>query len=197
MPRRALMVYINPKRGSVVADGDMIDTNHEKNVSFFNKREAKGLTEHKGLKPKPVQIPREETFIEPSSEYEGEPDESGILPLPISERNKKHFDALVSERNSELLALKTEKIRGEVIPYALVMPVFLQHNQSISKAYKDEFDEWLRLLAKKYDLSGADVAVSKGESVKWINTAITKATEMSKRAVVIIVNDYAVKKQTT
>ena len=190
------MVYI--KRNSVVTDGEMIDTNHEKNVAFYNKRESKGLLVPKGVAPKKVvveQIPRSETWVEPEPQQDNEePDENGILPLPVSERNKKHWDAIVAERNASLLKVKEEKLRAEVIPSALIPPLIIQNNQNFVISFKNVVDEILTEFGKIKEFSTDEFAEMRGRLLAAINLGSKAATDMTLKQVKNIVKNYSDKK---
>ena len=171
---------VNIKRGEVIVKDKYIDTDDPTNAAFMEKRVAKGKVKQLtqiGLAAQPV-VPKDPSI--PSYEE--------------SEQRVKYFDALKREKEVEKLQLDIQKKRGEVIPSELIPPVILQHNQSIITAMKNEFDDWLRNHAKKYDLGTNEIAEIRTQAVGWINNGMTKATAMSVRAVENIVRDYQEKR---
>lgn len=167
---------VNIKRGEVLVNDDYIDTSLPINQAFMEKRVAKGKVrqlQQVSLAAQPT-VPKDPTI--PSYEE--------------SEQKVKYYDALKRAKEVEKLELDIQKKRGEVIPSELIPPVILQHNQSIITSIKNEFDEWLRNHAKRYDLGVNEIAEIRTQAVQWINTGMNKATAMSVRAVENIVKDY-------
>jgi len=187
MEQNSVAVYL--KREEIILEEGFVDTEHPKNKMFLEKRIAKGK----------VPMPTVQTDYVGGqvvvSENRGQPrTDDGIPDYAESERKVKYFDALKREKEVEKLQLDIQKKRGEVIPSELIPPVILQHNQSIITAMKNEFDEWLRNHAKKYDLGTNEISEIRTQAVGWINNGMTKATAMSVRAVENIVRDYQEKR---
>lgn len=185
MEQNSLAVYL--KRGDVVLEDDFLDTDNTYNKAFIEKRIAKG------------KVPKQtiQTEFRGGQAVITEPKEKPKDDIPDyaeSERRVKHFDALKREKEVEKLQLDIQKKRGEVIPSELIPPVILQHNQSIITALKNEFDEWLRNHAKKYDLGVNEIAEIRSQAVGWINNGMSKATAISQRAIEGIVQEYAEKR---
>ena len=171
---------VNIKREEVIVKDEYIDTSNPVNAMFMEKRIAKGKVQQLNqvqLASQPI-VPKDPSI--PSYEE--------------SEQRVKYFDALKREKEVEKLQLDIQKKRGEVIPSELIPPVILQHNQSIITAIKNEFDEWLRNHAKKYDLGVNEIAEIRTQAVQWINNGMSKATSISQRAVENIVQEYAEKR---
>lgn len=201
IPTNQLSVLL--KRGQVVCDGDMADTNHPKNVLYYNNREAKGLlTKKESSKKSAPKKPKSDKLKTELTDDEDDLDDDGlmdmpagkILPLDQSERRKKHFEAINAERNSELLRMRKEKLQGIVIPSAPLVPVILQHNQHILMEQKNADEEILSMLAHRYDITPADVAYMRGEWVTRRNAAATKAADATKKSIKSIINDYSEKR---
>ena len=184
---KALSVFIS--RGKVIVEKNLIDTENSINIAFMNK--------HKVIIGENFeQIPREETWIDPATKVTNPPglfDES-IPQYHISEQKLKYLDTLKREKEISLLKIKEEKINGTVIPSELIKPVFLQHNQSVITEFKNMTEETLRSIAKTYSIPLNKVAELKGEWMKGINRAILKATELSVKAVDVIINDFSEKR---
>ena len=187
MKTNMLAVYISPKHSKVIVGEDgFIDSENPINAHFLQKRIAKGK-----VKQKPLQS-RQVSDFDDDDEL-SDPD-SDIPTYEESERRVKYFDALKREKEVEKLNLDIQKKRGEVIPFELITPVLIQHNQSILTAYKNEFDEWLRNVAKRYGFTNTDLADARGQAATWMNDAMNKATDMSVSAIDGIVDDYAEKR---
>jgi hypothetical protein len=194
-----LSIYIS--RGKVVVDSsDLIDTLHEKNVAFLQKWGAPETEPPASAPPKPKKPVKVALAAagdeEDEDDIEEELDEDGerIRPYGESERVFKHHQAEKERKNSELLDLKIQKQKGQVIPSAIMVPVFLQHNQSITTAFKNGTDEILRRFTKMKDLAPDEAAELKGYMVKIINDAVGKATEATVASVKTIINDFSEKR---
>lgn len=183
MNTRALSVYINQEKKVKVCDDDMIDTDDPMNRLFLDRRIAKGKVRPKG------EIATE------SNENTNTPKNIGDVPtLEDSERLLRYLDTQKREKEVEKLQIEIQKKRGEVIPSELIPPIFLQHNQSILTAMKNEFDEWLRNHAKKYSIGINEVADARREATEWLNHAMNKAIDLSIVAVDAIVREYSEKR---
>lgn len=182
---RWLSVYI--ERGKVVVNKKgMIDTENVVNKSF--------LLQYDPTKKTEPQIPREETFKDPTATSE-RPAELGDIPdVYVSDARYKHFLALKTERAAELDRLKIDKIKGEVIPSDLMPPVILQHNQSFVTAFKNVADQILTDFAKIKNFSVAEIADMRGRMLQAINDGAKNATAMSLKTVSVIVKDFSVKR---
>lgn len=205
MPRRALMVYINPKRGTVIADGEIIDTNHPKNIAFFNKREAKGLTTPKGIAPKKVNIPREETYIEPrpfkiktiegdGEEADYEEDEHGILPLPVSQQRKLHYEAKVQERTVTLKDLDIQKKSGQTVPTISIVALMSETLRLFAIGYRDLYEREVQKIAAMADFSAKELADIRNSGINNINLVYENAIEQAKKSIDAIVAESSVKR---
>jgi hypothetical protein len=108
-----------------------------------------------------------------------------------SERKLKYLDTLKRKREIQLLQIKEEKIRGEVVPSALISPLLLQHNTSIIHSFKNAAEQITSSFGHKHGLKQADVVVMRSEIVKLTNEAIQRATAITVAAVKGIIDDYA------
>lgn len=182
MPVKNIYTYIH--RGQVVlGKNDEVDPDLPQNKTFLLKRKSK----------QPKQPAKEKVKVLASDDDEND-DSEETMPLDKSTELLQYRKALKAGLEIAKLELDIQKKRGEVIPSELIPPVILQHNQSIITAMKNEFDEWLRNHAKKYDLGTNEIAEIRTQAVGWINNGMTKATAMSVRAVENIVRDYQEKR---
>lgn len=187
-----LSVYI--KRGKIILVNDLINTETETNRLFLEKYMARDESQ-----------PSSETFTPPppnsgganSGEIKDPENLFSALGIPTyneSLRVLKYRDSLKREKEIEKLELENAKKRGEVIPSELVKPVFLQHNQSIITEFKNTTEEFLRVIAKKYSITGNDVAEYTGLFTTCINTAIKNATALTSKSVTNIIRDHSEKR---
>ncbi len=193
MPRRALMVYVG--RDAVVVDGEMIDTNNEKNILFFNKRESKGLTTPKGVRPEKVkQIPREETFIEPGEEEPEEPSKDGIRPLVTSQKRKLHFEAEVQERTVTLKELDIQKKSGEAVPTNAVISLMSETLRMFAIGYRDLYEREVQKIASMAGFSAKEIADLRNSGINNINLVYEKAVNDAKKSIDAIVAENSAKR---
>lgn len=120
-----------------------------------------------------------------------EPDTGDIPSYEHSERLLKYLDTEKRAREKDLLEIKKQKLLGLVVPSELVKPIFLQHNQSITTAFKNAADEIVRQFAKMKDLNPAELAEMRGFMVRAINSGVEKATTMSMAAVESLIDSYS------
>lgn len=181
------------KRGNVVVrDDGQIDTLEDKNRAFLQKRHAKmdkALADPEIINDTPKAHTRMKQIL--SGNTEDDYDADGIMSVTASEKKYKHFLAVKTERAAELDRLKIEKAKGIMVPSELIQPVLLQHNQSITTAFKNGGEELLRMISKKRGLTGAELAYYRGEFVQIINTAIANATSASVAAVKNIISEHS------
>jgi hypothetical protein len=195
-----LSVYIKRNKLVVIKKGankGMIDTSIEPNKSFMKMYAVtagipplKGTRQPKAAIQEGEQSEFDQIFNDAPSEP-ATPDENGILPVHESDRRYKHFLAVKTESAAQLDQIKIEKLKGIVIPSAVVIPVFTQHNQYIVQEQKNADEEMLTDLKQRYDISGEDLAYLRGIWTKRRNAATAKATEMSIKGVENIINDFS------
>lgn len=117
-------------------------------------------------------------------------DDDVVMSTFIAENKYKAARAVKVQHEAELMKLKVAKVRGSVIPTELVMPVFLQHCQSILMAQKATDDEILSDIAHRYKIPPEDVAALRGKWTKDRNDAMDRAIEASEKSVDAILTNY-------
>lgn len=187
-----LSVYL--KRGKIIISNDLIDTEIETNRLFLEKYLPRD--ESDSPPPSTPMVPSISGVAPPGEMKDPENlfTDLGIPTYNESLRVLKYRDSLKREKEIEKLELENAKKRGEVIPSELVKPVFLQHNQSIITEFKNTTEEFLRVIAKKYSITGNDVAEYTGLFTTCINTAIKNATSLTSKAVTNIIRDHSEKR---
>ncbi len=196
---RWLAVYI--KNGKVVLseDPDFIDPEQGANAVFLERHahRADGVKANKpkaapaGFSKKQKALVEEIVAWDESSEDE---DPDGIPGIVKSERAYKHALAIKTTREGELKKLQIDKIKGHVIPSGLIMPVILQHNQSMLAAQVNADEEMLTYVAQKAGLGSDAMAHMRGEWAAQRNAAIKAATQETIDKIDDIVDDFAATK---
>lgn len=206
IPTNQLSVLL--KRGQVVADGDMIDTNHPKNVAYYNNREAKGLltkkpaSVKKGVikhdtpkKPKPGKLKTEPTDDETDDEdVPGEWNGKGVMPLAHSERIYKHELAMKTRTDKELSQLKVEKLNAMLIPTDLVKMLFLNFSKSVAKSVQEQMQNFMNLIIAKHKIPPAEAKKYLADMLEFLNKANDKAVAGTKADLGKIVDQYSLSK---
>lgn len=119
-------------------------------------------------------------------EYE---DPDIIMSTFEAENKYKSARAVKVTHEAELMKLKVAKVRGSVIPTELVMPVFIQHNQSILMAQKATDDEIISDIAHRFKIPAEAVAELRGKWATDRNAAMDRAIEASEMSVdAILIN---------
>lgn len=167
-------------RGQVILLGDgKIDCDDPRNKAFLEKKSAKKQKQEPQEKQKPQESNQDQ---ETGTDY--------------AALDRQKLSAQVEKLNQEvrLLKIKEEKLKGIVVPSEVIMPVFLQHNQSVLTSVKNESDEFVRLFSKKRGLSGEEIAEIKSGLIEWFNRAMDSASALSKVTIKDIVNNYSITK---
>lgn len=199
LPPKNLATYIGRKKVNVREDG-MIDDKDQINKAFLSLRKSK-VSEKDVIKHISKFADDNDYSIELPDDYhtaklrallEGSDEEDdGIPDLIKSTKLLKHLDTKKREREIQLLQLREEKLKGQMVPSDLIQPVILQHNQSMITEFKNAGDNFLRVFSQKKSMSGEEMAEVKGEFTRIINQAVTNATEMSIKSIEAIINNFA------
>lgn len=203
-----LAVYI--KRGKVIVtkkgDEEVIDAALQENKAFLAQRKGK-QTEAQLVREIQRRLPAEQGVPVPAdvnpagahdlgADQDHDEDESPdyIMSIAQATKQKLHWEARKKQRETSLLQLKEQKMKGEVIPYQVITPLFLQHNQSMITEFKNAAEEIVRMMAKRTGMSNADQSEMKGDIIRSINAAMGKATEATIKGIESIVNEFVQKK---
>lgn len=111
--------------------------------------------------------------------------------------HKKKLSAEIRKKHREinLLQLREEKIRGEVIPVDLIKNLFKAHTQSILSAQKDGIEDLLIQISAENRLKGEQLARLRGKMVTILNAGIEKSVAMTRRNLKMIVSAYSLKRE--
>lgn len=209
--RKNLMVYI--KRNKVIVDKEtgLIDTNHDFNVTFYNRREAKGkikgaipvTPEQVGIIPKrkiksampvtpePAPQPKRRT---PDPEDDVEDDEeiddgSGLMPLTKSEKLYQHYRAERNRLAAELAELQIKQKQANLVEIEAVIPLFQEHNRAVMTETQALMEAQLRFLAKEFDIKHERQVEIRGKWTHEINRMMERAREATKQGIQAIVSN--------
>jgi hypothetical protein len=175
----------------VVGDDNMIDLANDVNAAFAHKNKKSSATDtdtqvamlaEKSNPSIVVQLPA------PNEAKDGIPD------YATSEKMLKYLDTLKRDEEIRKLRLQVEKMNGEVIPSAVIAPLFFQHSQSLMAAFKITLEDVVRRMGKQYGMTPADVSEMRGVIIKGINEAMIKGEEMTRNALSGILSEYQEKK---
>ena len=205
VPSNQLSVLL--KRGQVVADGGMVDTNHPNNVAYYNNREAKGLLTKKTTSAKKGAAKRsplskkaiktelaDDTEEESEDDVPGEWNGKGVMPLAHSERIYKHELAMKTRTEKELSQLKVEKLNAMLIPTDLVKMLFLNFSKSVAKSVQEQMQNFMNLIIAKHKIPPAEAKKYLADMLEFLNKANEKAVAGTKSDLGKIVDQYSLSK---
>ena len=110
------------------------------------------------------------------------------------EREKKQLDIKKIKEEIGILAVKNEKLRGEVVPTDAVKMILVQHTKSIVSEFIAATDNVIMKIAKLKGLNIEEQAELRGFLVDQVNNASSEAITTTKKSLKNIVNEYATKK---
>lgn len=160
------------KRGKIVEDSEgLFNTENKFNKLFLDQKVLKKFNQSEG----------------------GDLDEAldGIPDISVSTTRLKFLQANKTEKEIAKLELDIQKKQGEVIPYELIKPIFLQHNMSLLTAFKNAIEDVIRALSKENELSGEQIARVRGEVIEIINAALKNANDVSLKSIDIVISNYS------
>ena len=204
---------VDISRGKVVVNADgMIDTTEPKNQIYIQKKlmgkEPPQLSSPEPTKPKIEKISVPRGNVAPQ-----QPKASMQLPEGITEgevntalqmiegMDYQQLEMLYKYLQGEKLKtdieknkIEIEKKMGVVVPSEPLIPIVKQHNHFILQEQKNADEELLLAMAHKYDIAPSDTAYLRGEWIRLRNDAVTKATNLTVKAIGDVINDYSEKR---
>lgn len=160
------------KRGKIVEDSEgLFNTENKFNKLFLDQKVLKKM----------------------NTSDASEPDDAldGIPDISVSTTRLKFLQANKTEKEIAKLELDIQKKQGEVIPYELIKPIFLQHNMSLLTAFKNAIEDVIRALSKENELNGEQIARVRGEVIEIINAALKNANDVSLKSIDIVISNYS------
>lgn len=194
------------KRGHVIIDGEFIDDTLFENKEFMRKRQQLSVKKTQTIQPEPEKklrmlrpdpgnsVESESEDQDTSATEEDEDYESYSKTSAGLLKKKIKVDIQKKIRETAILKLREEKIKGEIVPIDLIKNVFSMHTQSIVTAQKDGIEELLINLSVEVRLSGEQLARLRGKMVEILNNAVDKAIIITQRNMRVVVSEFAITK---
>lgn len=174
----------------VAGDDGMIDLSEEKNTAFYHKNKKEETADAQIAVPAEKQSASILLKMPETKECAA----SNVPDYATSEKMLKYLDTLKRDGEIRKLRLQVEKMNGEVIPSAVIAPLFFQHSQSLMAAFKITMEDIIRTMGKRYGITPADVSEMRGVIIRGINDSMIKAEETTISALGGIVAEYQEKK---
>jgi len=92
---------------------------------------------------------------------------------------------------TELNNLKLAKLHGEVVPYDLVIPIFIMFTKSIMTAFMNEDEDRLLEISHKAGLTKDEVAKLRKRSSDIVNAAVESGVKEGKKQARKIVQEFS------
>lgn len=204
---------VDISRGKVIVNEDgMIDTTNPKNQIYIQKKlmgkEPNLISAPELIKPKAekVVVPRGNVAPTPPKASMQLPDgmtegEVSTALQMIEGMDYQQLEMLYKYLQGEKLKtdieknkIEIEKKMGVVVPSEPLIPIVKQHNHFILQEQKNADEELLLAMAHKYDIAPSDTAYLRGEWIRLRNDAVTKATNLTVKAIGDVINDYSEKR---
>jgi hypothetical protein len=192
------------KRGKVVVDGEFIDDTAYPNSDFLQKRleilQQKKEDKKQAEPDRKLRMLRPDAEIESEKEFSSDDDEKGdfeSIPGSSAALNKKKLKVDIAKKIKEtkILELREQKIKGEIVPIADVSNIFQMHTQSIVTAQKDAFEELLIDLSVEARLTGDQLAKLRGKMVDILNRSVDKAIIITTKNMKVIAENFAMSRE--
>jgi hypothetical protein len=204
---------VDISRGKVVVNADgMIDTTEPKNQIYIQKK-LMGKEPPQISSPEPTKPKIEKISVPRGNVAPQQPKASMQLPEGITEgevntalqmiegMDYQQLEMLYKYLQGEKLKtdieknkIEIEKKMGVVVPSEPLIPIVKQHNHFILQEQKNADEELLLAMAHKYDIAPSDTAYLRGEWIRLRNDAVTKATNLTVKAIGDVINDYSEKR---
>lgn len=192
-----ISVYIKRKKVFVDENG-LIDMKDERNQTFMNKCQARKAPlptqeEQPPINQEPEAVtvsddtnPATPTQVIQSAASKKPKGSDGVLKFKENlaiDTEKKAIDV-------DILRMKRDKLRGDVIPTDVVKQAVTRIFAGLSSSIKQGSENWLTEISKRVGLNRNQIAELRGELIKIINESMDKAVEESKSSISHIVSEY-------
>lgn len=171
--------------GTLIEVDGYVDTDHPLNVKYIAGR-IERMQNGKRVGRKPArhrQVPEieEESFEELAAKV-------GIS-MGGSDLDALRADKLVEE--TELLRMRKEKLRGELLPIDLVTPVLVMFSKAMQTAFSDELEDIVREVSHAAKMSKQQTADLRRRVVDVINSATNKGVDEAKKGIRKLTAEFA------
>jgi hypothetical protein len=184
-----LSVYIGRKKVKVRGD-DKIDTEDTINVAFMDKKGVTAATV--------VSVPSGKVAKVEGKKGAKKAMAAGTQPADpnqpdyhISNARLKHLDTQKREEEIKHLRLKNSKTSGELMPAALVEPLFVQHNQSFLTSFNQVAGAILTEFGHIKKFTPEEMAQMRTRMVEQINKGMNDAMDITTSSLKTIITEYA------
>lgn len=171
--------------GALIEVDGYIDTDHPINVKYLAGRVDRMQNGKKvGRKPRtPRNVPEiaQESFEQLAAKV-------GTI-MGSSDLDALRADKLVEE--TELLRMRKEKLRGDLLPIDLVTPVFVLFSKAMQTAFSDELEDIVREVSHAAKMSKQQTADLRKRVVDVINSATDKGVSEAKKGVRRLTMQYS------
>lgn len=181
----AAVVRNQVKLGALIEADGYIDTDHPINVKYLTGR-VERMQNGKRVGRKPT-TPRKPPEIEQES-FEQLAAKVG-LSMVSSDLDALRADKLVEE--TELLRMRKEKLRGELLPIDLVTPVFVLFSKAMQTAFSDELEDIVREVSHAAKMNKQQTADLRRRVVDVINSATDKGVSEAKKGIRRLTAEYS------
>ncbi|HTH58227.1 MAG TPA: hypothetical protein VL728_19410 [Cyclobacteriaceae bacterium] len=191
LSRGNLFNYI--KRGKIIEENGLIDDKNPVNLFFLERKGVvlEEIPQEKTTTPRPKNQ-SDESKVEPYDD--DDVDSQGDQTLTGLNKTRIKVDIAKKRKETELLKLREQKIKGEIVPVADVSVLFSNHTQSIFSALKDWGDELIIEIAEEARLSGEQLARRRKRMIERLNNAVDRANLMTKKSMGIITDNFSISK---
>jgi hypothetical protein len=182
IPTKTLAIYIS--RGKVSVFNDLIDDTSPENQYFLA---SKSIKSSENSNQQAVSAPKDAAkahVIQPNIQ-------EGIFAL---DQRLKVLEAKKKERELAILAIKEDKMRGEVIPSDLVKILFLQHFKTVGASFRNSIENVITNIAKRKSLNINEIAEIRADLNDIINSSIKSSIDESKKNISNIISEYSTKR---
>lgn len=175
------------KRGKVLeGDDKMVDDTIEPNKTFLQHRLV--LLQKKS---KPIENIKDTASSKPVKKIKPK-DSPGTLTESMQlDLEQKRYSVQKTRLEVELKEIDKQKKMGELIPFEFIGPVISVLSHSITNEFKNFLDEHLRDLAKRHNISAAEVSETKGLIVKSLNSAVDKSVTIAEKKIKVVLMDFS------
>jgi hypothetical protein len=196
--RKLAHVSQDKSRGKIVADANnLVDDTNPINATYLLKWQSlkeqpikENITAENFAYSATASKPKVEAM---PPEREPRPKAAGhnLYALEV-EMKEKQIEKLVED--IEIQKVKKEKLHGLVIPTKMVKDLFTQHTASLVTSMAQANENHLMEMAKKLNISRADLATLRASLTNNLNDAVKKSVAMSKANLQGIIDNFSAHK---
>lgn len=190
IPTNALAVYVS--RGKIVLSGDYVDDSIPHNLAWLNKQKIKrGLIDDRKDHRSPDR-PNVERPVYKTSDPNVGAANNARFPRIVDPLDQLRGEKLVEE--TELLKIRKEKLKAQLLPIEIIKPLFIQFSKSITTAFHNELETMLIEVSHKSGMSNEQMSEMRHRFVQVINQGIDEGIAMTNQGLKNIIAEYSEKR---